>query len=241
MKLHKYKILFINHSASKTGAPIVLLHILKWLKSSKQINFDVLSLENGDLSEAFTKVRAHHFTFTKSRTFFCKVKSKLIKNNIPNVKYPIRELNKIIKNNYDIVYANTVLSIPVGVCIKQKSIKKPKLIVHFHELNLVINQYCPELSRYKDEFDLNIAASNKVKENLLQNWDFNDDAIKVFYECLKIDNVVEKTTKEFIVGASALEHWHKGPDYFKASAFFFSIVLNSYFSVGNRLFEFSRS
>src|ERR1041384_4246003 len=49
--------LFIGHDASKTGAPTVLLHLLRWIKQNRSdYFFDLLLLTGGELETEFRKV-----------------------------------------------------------------------------------------------------------------------------------------------------------------------------------------
>jgi len=50
------KILFISHEASRTGAPLILLHLLKWLnKNTENLQFDVLLIKRGAMADDFRK------------------------------------------------------------------------------------------------------------------------------------------------------------------------------------------
>ncbi|MFD2823322.1 glycosyltransferase [Lacinutrix iliipiscaria] len=218
------KLLFINHSAEKTGAPIVLLHFLKWLKQNKTVEFDVLSLKNGNLLDDFTAVSNQHFFNRKEETFSSKaiqiLKKELNINKDQKIKYPQKKLDAIAKNNYDLIYANSVVSVPVSVYIKNKSASSPKLINHLHELNLTINRYCPNLNEYEKDIDLTIAVSEKVKHNLVSNWKFLQNKIKVVYAYSEITNQDTKTSNNFVVGASGLVQWRKGPEFFLLVAYY---------------------
>ena len=42
------KILFISHDAGRTGAPLLLLNMLKWLKGNRDLSFEVLLMKDGE-------------------------------------------------------------------------------------------------------------------------------------------------------------------------------------------------
>ncbi|MFH2097996.1 MAG: hypothetical protein ABIJ95_00675, partial [Pseudomonadota bacterium] len=46
------KILFLLHDASRTGAPMVLLHFLRWL-SGQGVKFEILARRGGELLQDF--------------------------------------------------------------------------------------------------------------------------------------------------------------------------------------------
>lgn len=212
------KILFVNHSASYTGAPMVLLRFIEWLKKHNDCSIDVLSLKTGKLLEDFTKVADSHYFDDYSDTLLRRtgrvIKKRLSQSEEAQLKYSERKLKGISNNKYDIIYANTVVSIPVAVFIKKKSKVKPKLIVHFHELNLTIQELCRRLDQYSSAIDHGIAVSNKVKDNLIQNWGFDNETLSVVYPFSEVKNVPLKSDKSFIVGGSGLAYWRKGPEYF---------------------------
>ncbi len=47
------KVLFISHDASRTGAPIVLLHLLKWVKYNTDVEFLILLKDGVELEDRF--------------------------------------------------------------------------------------------------------------------------------------------------------------------------------------------
>jgi len=49
-------ILFIPHDGGTTGAPMVLLHLLKWLRSNKKLEMWLLVKTNGPLVESLRSV-----------------------------------------------------------------------------------------------------------------------------------------------------------------------------------------
>ncbi|MBU2527232.1 MAG: glycosyltransferase [Bacteroidetes bacterium] len=214
------KILFINHSASRTGAPLMLLYFLEWLKNNKSdlITCDVLTLEHEELIKEFSAVSRKHFIVKKQKSIFKIIYRQFIFNSFNKPKNDFRfskkRLNSIMANNYDLIYANTVISIPMACYLKSKSTHQIKVIAHFHELQIVLKHYCPELKTYQKFLDLNIAASKIVSENLISNWGFDKSKIKVIYEHSIIKSGTKAKSNDFIVGASGLVNWRKGPDIF---------------------------
>ena len=51
------KICFISHNATRTGAPLVLLHFVKWVKQfHPEIEFEVWLMSDGELKTEFEKL-----------------------------------------------------------------------------------------------------------------------------------------------------------------------------------------
>ena len=77
-----HKVLFISHDASRTGAPIVFLHLLRWLRENTTIGIGILLKRGGELENEFNDIAPYYIWDTKSRsnlshTIFRKVNKKL--------------------------------------------------------------------------------------------------------------------------------------------------------------------
>ncbi|HEX9600248.1 MAG TPA: hypothetical protein VF985_02040, partial [Mariniflexile sp.] len=110
------KLLFISHDVSRTGAPLVLLHFLKWLQEYKpKVTVDVMALSGGPLETDFKKNCNTYYNYTelikpKPLTLWQRVLLKLRLYEKPDLKEVL--LKQLAKNNYNIVYANTIVTIP---------------------------------------------------------------------------------------------------------------------------------
>lgn len=213
------KILFISHDATSTGAPIVLLELLKWVKERKtNIIADVLLLKGGPLEENFKKKSNNLFIYSSqkrhqniSKLFYQKIfkKNKIQQNSISPEDIP-----RLGENQYDLIYANTIVSISIASTIKEMS-QKTKLLVHVHELNSVIKKRLPDFNQYLSSIDKIIAVSHLVKDNLISNWKVKNQMIEVIYPFSKVMGpLYKKNTNTFIVGASGNIDWNKGYDLF---------------------------
>lgn len=56
MNSRSRRILFVSHDSSRTGAPIVLLHLLRWLRRSTDHRPSVVLLEGGELEDEFRRL-----------------------------------------------------------------------------------------------------------------------------------------------------------------------------------------
>ncbi len=216
------KILFITHEVSLTGAPAVLLHLLKWLRTNKEnIVVDVITLDGGGLEQEFQNVTNNYYdyrnTFHKEKTsFFKRVLIKLKLTRKANKKQEL--FQELITNNYDLIYANTVVSLKLASELVEK-MKACKLVAHIHELNAIIKMMLPNFKDYSKKIDHFIVPSEIVKTNLVGNWGVSSKHIDVVYECTRVKNsVVESHNKSnkkvFTIGASGTVHWRKGYDVF---------------------------
>ena len=125
------KILFITHEASRTGAPIVLLHFLKWLRFNTQSKFDTLCLRSGEMVGDFQR---------QSRVFILKEESLLFRlirkaSRVKSERWnPLSMITARLANNeYEVIYSNTALSLRAAVLIARFAKRRPRLIGHIHE------------------------------------------------------------------------------------------------------------
>lgn len=217
------KILFITHNTSPTGAPYVLLLLLEWLKSNgKQFQSDIVFLGGGDLKNDFIAAADNSFDLTElyKKSFNQKITSLLSKTI---AKKDIRKeafLKKVAEQHYDVIYANSIASVPFAVELKKRATNSPKIIAHIHELNTIIKEYLPNFDQYVPYIEQFISVSNLVKQNLETNWNVKSNQTTLVYEfsdkvIVKDDFEENKTSKKvFEVGASGLVHWRKGDDLF---------------------------
>ncbi|MDN5203106.1 glycosyltransferase family 4 protein [Fulvivirgaceae bacterium BMA10] len=223
------KILFISNEASRTGAPIVLLNFLKWLKENTDLDFLILSLNDGPLIKDFQKLaptytlklkRPDNPTFSKYIAY--KLKLRFI---APIKRYFL--LKKINSNDIGLVYANTIAN---GTAYHKylSNIKAP-LITHIHELDRVIKNYgefnWENVEKYSDHF---IAASGAVKQNLVDSYEIAEDKVDVVHSFVPVGNIArvnEERRREmfqllnikegtFVVGGVGALGFRKGVDLF---------------------------
>jgi len=225
----KKKLLFVCHDASRTGAPLILLHFLRWLKKTDEFEFSVLlkSRGNGDLVADFESVAT-----TYSVLHYGKKRKMLNEylNRKSQADYQIPA--ELFKNKFDLIYINTVDGLNLAAELKQK-LKCP-VICHVHENEFTIKYLCPEsLSpENKAAVDHYIAASKSTKDNLVQQHNIPAADISLVYEFIAVADIKLPTlskqeirnelglTNQFIVGGSGLTSWRKGIDLFVQLAFY---------------------
>jgi len=216
------KLLFITHDTARTGAPMMMLHFLRWLQQHKpELTIDVLALKGGGLEEDFKASCNNYYNYAlatkKEGTPFIK---RILKK--AGVYKPVNKkeafISKVSSETYDVMYANTIVSIPIAIALKANNIKS-QLIAHIHELEVMIKNMLPNLNRFLPEIDTIIVPAQLVKNNLVKNWNVEDSKVKVVYECASVENNSLKTTSSnksnsFTIGASGTVDWRKGYDLF---------------------------
>ena len=204
------KILFITHDMLRTGAPKVLLLFLKWLKQNEpKIHVSVLALEGGSLELEFREnCNVFYYGLQDSNKGLLEGIFKLFQ---PSRGVGVKE---IVKKGYDVIYANTIVSVPAAVKIGR--LIDTKVLLHLHELNTVIQSKLPNFKNYISGIDKVIAVSDLTANNLICNYGVSSDKVKVIYEFSEPSNrTSEKIYSETLtVGGSGWTYWRKGPDIF---------------------------
>ncbi|MEI7675363.1 MAG: glycosyltransferase family 4 protein [Bacteroidales bacterium] len=206
------KILFISHDAYRAGAQLLLLHFLQWLRNNRSdIDFDVLLGNGGELESEFASV-ANVYVYSRLNHKF----------NIVS-KYRIKSLTQTFqKNNYDIIYCNSIVN---GAILNDLSALSIPIITHVHELDYWINKAGTDnlqhIKRFTTQF---IVASNAVSSCLVDRFDILNEQITTIYEFTQIDKLealkasimakLKLPKNSIIVGASGAENWRKGKDWF---------------------------
>jgi len=203
------KLIFICHEASRTGAPILLLHMLQWIKNNTDIEFEVILKRGGDLTEDFQKIA------------WCHTIEKMTREEI------LLLITRYGRENISLIYSNTVSNGQLQEFLGQ--LKKPQ-ICHIHELNYAItcdggDQNLGLVNKYSRKI---IACSQAVKNNLVKKRNIPAEKIVVVHEFIKTldlskynEDLKKKVKAELnipedalVVGAVAQIQWRKGTDLF---------------------------
>ena len=221
------KILFISPNAGLAGAQVLLLNLLQHLKSNnKDVKFDLILEDGGILLDEYKN---------QCRTF---LKRKSIKSKNPFISLFYKIYFKM--KGYDIIYSYTILN---GNTLHDLSFLKKPVISHIHEMKFWIEKSgtdnTQKVIKYSDYY---IAASNSVKNVLVQELQLSPNIIDVIYEYTDINSLVknQKSLKKLlniendaiIIGGCGAEDYRKGKDLFvKIAELFLSkeLSLNVYF------------
>ncbi|MDR1182090.1 MAG: glycosyltransferase family 4 protein [Bacteroidales bacterium] len=243
------KILFVSHDASRTGAPIALLSIIRNLKAQNKHLLDILLIQGGDLENDFTQSANKLFILNKKKTAFLfeKLLKKIINSN--NFSMFLKEISKHLlsiykklqywgifrklkKQNYSLIYVNSIVSVEFASRLKE-ALSVPVLL-HIHELEYSIDSFIGHeyFSSCVSFFDRFIAVNEMVKQNLVDNYKIDKSKIAVAYpfSCNilppnkkkeDILNELKIRDDSFIIGASGNGFWIKGCDIFISLAYSF--------------------
>ncbi|MEO6979728.1 MAG: glycosyltransferase family 4 protein [Mucilaginibacter sp.] len=221
-KAQASKVLFISHEASRSGAPIVLLHLLKWIKHNTALQFDVLLLTDGPLRSDFEAIAETIVLskLTRQHSYPSRIKKKLRKTTL-NDDYK-KAAATLTKNKYSLVYGNTIVTLPWLTIFKENHAVKTLCCIHelaYATGCFFTDDYIAESLRLTDAI---IAVSGAVKTHLITSFNVPDEKVSLHYEFIDT-GIVPVFNKglladtgikpgQFIIGTGGAPSWRKGTD-----------------------------
>jgi glycosyltransferase involved in cell wall biosynthesis len=223
------RILFLCHSASLNGATILLLHLLRWLKTRVDWEIEVLINGRGPLLDEFKSI---------CKTTIWRSPASLLSELPQDWKRSLQPCLKTLEalymkallsgRRYDLIYANT------GATWQQVSILSkyaPALLWHIHELEYGLRLSIGE-DRIKHAFkDITkfVAVSNSVRDTLLLKFNVPADKIDIVHGFVQLSDLASEEHQSrrqqvrikqgwpqdtFVVGGCGSLGWRKGTDLF---------------------------
>lgn len=224
MRSEVKKTVFICHEASRTGATVLLLNFLKWLKKNTDIPFEIILKRGGELENEF-RLLGPTFVFesTNKRSLILRISKRL---GFDPRAWALK--SKFSKKNVALIFSNTSTN---GYILSLLADLNCPVISHIHELDYVIH-LCgiTDFQIVKRRTTHYIACSKAVQENLINRHSIVKEDVSVIHEFIptkfasalasqKGANFLEKElglpANSFIVGASGtMDPWRKGADLF---------------------------
>lgn len=156
------RILFVCHEASRTGAPMFLLHFLRWLHAAGVAEFEILLGKTGPLEAEFAKVAPVHL-----RQDF--------------------ESNPEALKSFDLIYSNTCCNSDLLEVIRADRVP---VVTHFHELDLGYEWLgARRMAAVLDQSTRYIACAEAVASRIKQVFGVPDERISRHYEMIDAEAV----------------------------------------------------
>jgi glycosyltransferase involved in cell wall biosynthesis len=180
-------VLFVSHDASRSGAPLFLLNLLRWLKENTDLQFAVLLRNGGPLRSEFEAL-ADVLMFEPDpvpATITRRIGSKLPKVELFQSRDPVHRsrLSKWLRpKNISLIYSNTATN---GRVLEQLSFLEVPVICHVHELEWTISHAVgpgggqEDFSKVKRHASSFIAVSKAVAHNLVEGHGISPERISV--------------------------------------------------------------
>lgn len=201
-------ILFISHEATRTGAPVFLLSLIRFVADHLDMKIIILLRVGGELEQEFKKL------------------GLVVRLDNPN-KLDVSVLSVLRSNNIKLVYSNTITN---GIIQNQLRSLNCPVLCHVHELSFSI-----ETAFGNENFDwarrtttLFLAGSQAVAHGLIHRWGIAPEMVVVAYPFINLQNNANAAREQspikdippstVIIGACGTLTWRKGPDVFLQAA-----------------------
>src|SRR5579859_5351930 len=132
------KIVCISHDAGRTGAPILLIQILKWLKKEKGSLIQIVLINGGELEGEF-KTIGNVTLINRPGTLFHRLVARVSRRVLHRlIGYENRSRFKSALDRFrpDVIYANT--SVSLAFLAGYEFVRKYPVLCHVHELEFII-------------------------------------------------------------------------------------------------------
>ena len=226
------RVLFIGNDASRSGAPMVLLHLIGWLKQNTNWTMGLLLPADGPLREEYASLVP--VAFLKGPA-----PSKAIVNRVARrigKKFGLekraqqqrnRQAMELVGQAPDLIYCNSVAA--AGLLDELAPFSCP-VVMHVHELNYVLNHlwWVPDaVGKMKRNATHYIACANIVRQNLIHHHGILPERISIVHEFIPTARTVDRQATldsvlkrenipmgSVIVGTIGSVEWRKGAEWF---------------------------
>ncbi|SDB64995.1 Glycosyltransferase involved in cell wall bisynthesis [Flavobacteriaceae bacterium MAR_2010_188] len=221
---HCKTILFVVHESKKSGAPLLLLNLLRMFEQSAAFNIEILISKTGELDDAFDAIAATYFYNPKYLSAL-NLKSKILRKVLPKAQTLKRYQKNLYHNleakNYDCIYFNSLGCYPIFPFLENYKAKK---VVHVHELNDVVSGMDQHtVKKMLNNADVIVSSYNVVTDFLknqfqIQQNDILQNAVYLFPDRKvaidALDEVPKPADAIFRIGGCGSVELRKGTDIF---------------------------
>lgn len=186
-------VLFLQEAATRNGSPLALLHILRWLKANSGRPSSLLFSYHGDLLEEFAGVASVR-TAESSRWCPGGIRSQALR--LAGLgpwarRNEAADLRKFANGcRPAVIYANSFAKSNFQL-IEMLKINVP-VITHVHEMEFLLRMQSGSATIMKALIDRThqfIAASDAVKDNLVQNHGVSPNKIETVHEYIPVAQI----------------------------------------------------
>ena len=242
------RILFVSHAANRSGAPLVLLDLLRFIRRETQIEASILSARRGPLESEFAlyAVPFPHARPFQTATLLGAAKRRVGEGELPRREQIERVINSAIRiqrrfaqgaarsaPRFDLVYANSAASGEAVRALEPVLRRGAKLVVHVHELAGALGQSRVGWAFLRERGASFIAASDAVRDELIRGQGIAPESVKTIYEWTDFARLAtdrEAARRDLharigapenavIVGGCGMMEARKGADWWIQSAF----------------------
>lgn len=222
------KLLFVGHDASRTGAPLILLHFLRWCREHLDADFELLLRSGGDLVPEYRAVAPTRVLFPPRSSVRWLRRLQALRDRVVRGPALARALRRHYPaRRFPLVYANTVAN---GELVRIFGEADHRVVCHAHEMRYGIERWGGATGRDSAQHvQTFIAASNAVKRALIEAWGIDEGRLHVVHEFGQPpsfgDSEMAHHRERFrqrlrvgphdiVVGMCGVADWRKGADLF---------------------------
>jgi glycosyltransferase involved in cell wall biosynthesis len=227
------EVLFLGHEASRTGAPLMFLYFLRWLREHTDLAFEVVLVDGGPLVDDFAALAR--------TTVLADVVGDEYLTRTLNLDEPFpgragrahrKRLEAAVEHlrGVPLVYCNSITA-PMALTLFGPPQPARKVVTHVHEMEAGFRVMGPRVAGIvtglTDEY---VAASDRVGRALVEQLHVDPAHVTRHYEFIDVDAMAGTPPTEEavraarescgipqgvpIVGSMGVTEWRKGPDLF---------------------------
>lgn len=220
----------MGHEATRTGAPMMLLHLLGWIRAHvPHCEVHLLLLKGGDLEARYAEVVP--VTTVWGSTLSNPTRLERLRHWLPPRRRRRRSsgrsagrrrARRVVRNGrWDLIYVNTIITRPIARALRRVSCP---VVLHVHEMKYALESGPPrELLARADRI---IVPSESTRTDLLDFDGTLASKVDLFYECIPVATpapadrdstgapAAELGAGEELVCAVGTVDWRKGADLF---------------------------
>ena len=204
------RLLLVGHDASRSGAPVTLLRLLRWLRAGDHADVSVVLDRPGPLLADYRRLAATQVLDGRVAALVAGVGRSLdIMESVPTGVVTSVEPARLVRQRRhvvaDVVLANSLASLSTAVSITPP---RTRLVCWVHELDHVAERVCPRRAALRaaalERVDHFLAAGPAVERMLVRRWGIPPEAVSVVGPLLE-------STDEFDSSSGAVRR-HLGVD-----------------------------
>ncbi len=226
------RVLFVAHEATRTGAPIMLLHFLRWIREHTDLEFEVLLLSGGAMVAEFSAVATTHLLSARGMAPVTYVEAGMVRAGLSRSADTMKlgRLRRASRNltGYDALYLNSTTS---ALALRFLPEIPPVVFSHVHELDSAFAYWFPKEQRNAmlSKTDWFVTCADAVSRNLVAAHGVERSRIRRHYEFINppiAEHEGSLATRRdlgipdtaFVVGSVGQVIWRKAPDLFLQAA-----------------------
>jgi len=175
--------LFVCHEGQRTGAPLLLLWLIRWLLTNTSIRPVVALMRDGPLRDEFAALCPTYTFITRpvAERWHKRLSRRLTNSQTGDPDGWLAEI--VAKVNPDCLYLNTLV---LGYCLGKLTLdrRRTRVISHGHEMELgLLLSSTPDLVKVQlDLSDVVVCCAESVRSNLIKMHHVNPEICRVITE-----------------------------------------------------------